>query len=81
MNWNTVWLAWMTLVAVSFAILEGAAIMSRRTGDTLSETIRRWLGIEPGRPVRRIAVPAFVVVLIGFVAWFLPHILFRWGWL
>ncbi|MCW2881920.1 MAG: hypothetical protein JWQ95_6020 [Sphaerisporangium sp.] len=69
------WIAWAVASLGVFAALETVALANRRTGDTLSENIRRWLGIHPYRPVRRYAVPAFAVVLLGFVAWFVPHIL------
>ena len=80
MNWTVTWAIWLVVVAGSFAVLEGLALRDSRTGDTLSENTRRWLGIEPAHRIRRVAVPAFVAVLVGFVVWFIPHIVVRWGW-
>ena len=44
------WIAWLAAVALSFGVLEGAALLSRAPGDTLSENLRRWLGIYPPPP-------------------------------
>lgn len=71
---SAIWAGWLIAVAVSFAFLEGYALWTKRTGDTLSENTRRWLGIQPVRPWRRWGVGLFSAVLMGFVAWFLPHI-------
>lgn len=70
------WILWGSVSLTTFLVLEVIALTNERTGDTLSENIRRWLGITPPSPVRQVAVPVFVAVLLGFVAWFLPHILF-----
>lgn len=70
------WIAWLAVAAGGFAILETIALANRRHGDTLSENIRAWLGITPPNVRRRIAVPIFAAVLIVFLAWFLPHIIF-----
>lgn len=70
------WVVWITGTLTSFAILETVALANRRQGDTLSENIRRWLGIHPPSTVRRVGVPMFVAVLVGFVVWFIPHIVF-----
>ena len=80
MNWTTTWTIWLASVAVSFAVLEGIALYSKREGDTLSEVLRKWLGIDPPNRKRLIGIPAFLAVLIGFVAWFAPHIVAKWGW-
>ncbi|MEV0616176.1 hypothetical protein AB0I81_22875 [Nonomuraea sp. NPDC050404] len=70
------WIAWLAIAAGGFAVLETVALINRRRGDTLSENIRRWLGITPPSVQRRIAVPVFVAVLVAFICWFLPHIVF-----
>ena len=70
-----VWIVWLLITLGIFAGLEGIALANGHDGDTLSERTRRWLGITPHNPRRRIAVPAFAAVLTGFVLWFLPHIL------
>ena len=68
------WIVWGSVSLGSFAVLETVALANKRDGDTLSENLRRWLGIHPSRPARRFAVPAFVVGLAIFVVWFVPHI-------
>ena len=70
------WIAWLATTAGAFAVLETIALVNRRKGDTLSERTRAWLGITPPNARRRIAVPVFAAVLILFVCWFLPHIVF-----
>lgn len=71
------WITWAAIALGGFAILETIALANRREGDTLSENIRRWLGITPPNPRRRILVPAFVAGLLVFVVWFIPHIVFN----
>lgn len=71
------WIVWLALVGMSFIILETWAIFSKKVGDTLSERTRKWLGLEPEKPFRIAASSAFAMVLVLFVAWFVPHILFR----
>lgn len=71
MNWSAVWVVWLSVAAVSFAALEWITF---RRHQTLSENLRRWLGIEPRKPLRRLGVPAFIAVVLGFAAWFIPHI-------
>ena len=69
------WITWAAVTVVSFAVLEAIAILNGRSPDTLSENIRRWIGVEPQSRTRLIGVPLFLAVLFGFVAWFVPHIL------
>lgn len=68
------WITWLAAVAVSFAVLESIALATPRAGDTLSENVRRWLGIAPVRPWRRWGVAGFLATLVGFTVWFGPHI-------
>lgn len=74
-NWERVWAAWLGLVALSFALLEGVALVKREDGDTLSENTRRWIRTE--HTWRSWGALGFVAGLVGFVVWFLPHIVFR----
>lgn len=69
------WLAWLAATLAAFAALETVALLNRHGGDTLSERLRRWLGVEPVRARRRLAAPLFAGALLAFLAWFLPHIL------
>ncbi|OKI45101.1 hypothetical protein [Micromonospora sp. CB01531] len=72
-TWARIWGWWVVLFAVSFALLEGIALAKKPEGDTLSENTRKWLGIRDGK-WRTPGVFAFIVALVGFVAWFVPHI-------
>lgn len=74
------WTVWVLVVALSFAALETAGLLTSGDGDTLSEWTRAVLGIDPVRPWRIAGTIGFAVALLGFVAWYLPHILFRFGW-
>jgi hypothetical protein len=72
-----VWIVWLIISLGGFAILETISLANRKRGDTLSENTRRWLGIDPPNPVARIGIPLFVAVLVIFVIWFIPHIVFQ----
>ena len=63
--WTWLWLAWL----VAFAVLEGYTIRSKRKGDTLSETTRRWFGTNT-KLGRMIWIASFGL----FAAWFVVHI-------
>ena len=71
------WISWITCTLAGFIILEAVALANRRSGDTLSEYIRKWLGIYPPSHIKRFGTTAFVVALVGFVVWFIPHIVFQ----
>jgi hypothetical protein len=73
--WAMVWSIWLAIVAVTFAVLEAVALIRRGRGDTLSENLRSWLGTD--RTWKTWGAFGFVVALIGFVVWFLPHIVFK----
>jgi hypothetical protein len=68
MNPEIVWPLWIAL----FCFWEGAALISRRPGDTLSEKTREWFRVWtlPGRLL-------FGITWIVFSCWFFWHIL--WG--
>lgn len=71
---------WVTLTAAiaawlaAFGVAEGLALAERHEEWTYSAWIRRVLGISPSKWYRRWTSAAFAAVLIGFVAWFVPHI-------
>jgi hypothetical protein len=65
---NLVWAVWILL----FAIFETAALISRKTEDTLSERTRAWFDVH-ARTGRWI----FGVGWVVFSVWFFIHIL--WG--
>lgn len=71
-GWATFWACWLGTVLLSFGIAEGIAIWR---GETLSVVTRRWLGVDPRRPWRAVAIPLFVAAVAGFAAWFIPHII------
>lgn len=74
-TWARIWAIWLVVVAASFAILEGIALVKRKPGDTLSENTRRWIRTDKGW---KSAGPlAFMAALIAFVVWFLPHIVWE----
>ena len=59
MDFSWFWVAWIAL----FAIIEGAALLNKKKGDTLSENVWRWF---PKNTVRGIA-------LFAFMAWLFMH--------
>lgn len=70
---SDIWIAFLSTVAAAFGVLEGLGF--EKPGGTLSETTRRWLGVSPHKPRRKVAVPLFTGGLAMFLAWFIPHIL------
>lgn len=75
--WGRIWAWWLAFFALSFAILETIALIDRSTEDTLSENTRRWLGTN--KSPKTWGAVGFIVALVGFVVWFIPHIVFNWG--
>lgn len=73
--WATIWAAWLALLAISFAILEGIALWRKAPGDTLSENIRIWIGTKRGW--KSAGVLGFIAGLLGFMIWFVPHIVWE----
>lgn len=83
MSFTAAWIVWLAATVVSFGVLElmaiGQSAAARRTGGvdqrgTLSENLRRWLGVDPPQPWRRAAVAAFASAVTAAAAWFVPHI-------
>jgi hypothetical protein len=72
-RWAQIWSWWLLIVALSFVLLEGTGLVNRKTGDTLSENTRRWLGID--RTWKTWGAAGFAGALVAFVVWFIPHIL------
>lgn len=73
--WAIIWAGWLAIVAVTFAVLEGVALVRREPGDTLSENTRQWLGTD--RTWKTWGALGFVATLVGSVVWFIPHIVFK----
>lgn len=83
MSFTVAWIIWLAATIVTFGVLELMAIrqsaLARSTGGvdqrgTLSENLRRWLGVDPPRPWRRVAAAAFASGLTALVNWLVPHI-------
>jgi hypothetical protein len=66
----TDWMIWLGVVLGSFGVMEGLSLAHRRGWLTLSESLRKMLGIKPHRPWQ---VPACMVFL-GFLLWLAIHI-------
>lgn len=70
---TVLWVAWLVL----FAILEGYALFSSKTGDTLSEHVWEWFGItvkgkrHTGEVTGNVRLRRFV--LLAFMAWLSLH--------
>lgn len=68
-GWTVAWVLWL----VMFAVIEGAALVNKNRGDTLSEHIWKWFQIRESRQwnVRRWALAIFLVwLLVHMVAGF-----------
>jgi hypothetical protein len=68
------WFGWFVISLLGFAIVEFISIADKTPNNTLSANIRKWLGINPQKDYRRIAVPAFIAAVAVFALWFIPHI-------
>lgn len=73
--YTILWLLW----GLMFAVVEGAAIIDKRSGDTLSEHVWKWFAVRvsagstpKARGLRRLA-------LLSFMAWLSTHFL-TGGW-
>lgn len=78
MNAFDFWPWFLAAIVAGFTLWETSAIVQDRREWTLTFKIRTWLGIETNRPHRVWASIAFVIALIGFNVWFIPHIVFGW---
>lgn len=79
MDASTRWALWLTATLASFAVLEAVALREPLTddkpSDTLTASLRMWLGIQPASRRRWIAGTLFA----GFWVWFAGHIAIGWG--
>ena len=71
MSPDLIWGVWLAAVIGSFFALEIPAIRNKVVGDTLSERLRAWLGLNPWRKWGVAGAWFFG----GFMVWFLFHIL------
>jgi ABC-type cobalamin transport system permease subunit len=60
---------WLLLFGGIFAVLETVALTNNESGDTLSEVLRFLIYSVPWG--------VGIVIFIGFIGWFVPHILNR----
>ncbi|MGH3096955.1 MAG: hypothetical protein ACRDMV_13270 [Streptosporangiales bacterium] len=70
MSPDIIWASVVGAFLAVFGVFEGLALHNDTAGDTLSETLRRWLGIVPHKPWRT----AGVAVFVAFLVWFGLHI-------
>lgn len=71
-GWGVAWLAWL----VAFVLLEAAALVTGRTGPTLSEHVWSWFRVRRGWGQVSVAIPR--VALLAFLTWLLLHLGFGW---
>jgi uncharacterized membrane protein len=72
MTLRKMWAAWFAFGTGGFFVLEHLAV-KQQPEDTLSKVTRDILGVHQRRG--KITKPTFVAGLVGFVIWFIPHIL------
>jgi Na+/H+ antiporter NhaC len=75
--WDYIWAGFLTAVMLIGAILEWLGYISGKNG-TLSDTLRRWLGIDPVQHYRNMAVPLFISGVIAIVVWLSLHLISSW---
>jgi hypothetical protein len=66
-SWAALWVLWI----LAFIGIEGAALINKEPGDTLSEHVRSWASIgekSPGWRLRRFS-------LLAFLAWLVVHLM------
>lgn len=72
MSPDVVWGGFVGMVLLGFTVLETYGIVSKADGDTLSERFRSWFNTDD----RSAGAWTFVTIIIGFAAWFVPHIIY-----
>lgn len=78
MNGHRTWALWLAGTLASFAWWERKAIQQRSPGrpsQTLTSTMRNWIGIKPRKFRRFLLVPAFT----GFCTWLIAHFVGGFG--
>lgn len=74
-GWLVFWLAWCGV----FVVGEGIALARTQRGDTLSETVWRWLHVTPGKTKASAALTRFPTYVVGaLLVWLFGHFLFGW---
>lgn len=68
MEFSWAWVGWLGL----FAVIEGAALFNKKSGDTLSENVWRWFRVKaPSSTTRTIRM----TLLGAFLGWLTIHFL------
>lgn len=76
MDWYDILWKFGGLVGLAyFLTIEGIAIATHNMAGTLSEHLRKWLGIYPVKPWRKLGGFAFTVLVIGGGGVLVWHIL------
>jgi hypothetical protein len=73
-TWGIVWMIWAGGALVSFLIIELTAVFTHHMDRTLSRNLRRWLGIYPVKPWRKLGGALFSSVLLALVGLLIWHI-------
>ena len=78
-GYTIAWLLWISFAVLSFAVIEGIALVNDTGGDTLTEHIQWIAGKSP------VWAGVVGVGIAAFSAWFLSHLFGRdsrvWGYL
>jgi hypothetical protein len=74
-NYTVAWIVW----GAVFLLIEGAALLDKDPGDTLSEHVWRWLKVR-GRETGKSPWTFWVLrgILFLFLAWLTSHLVFGW---
>jgi hypothetical protein len=72
---SSTWAIWLGLIVASFGVLEGIALFNKKSGDTLSENTRKWIGLKENGFKRVAGASVFAGSILGLAAWFVVHIL------
>lgn len=73
MSSEWIWGIWLLVAALTFGGLEAWAILGKqREPKTLTEVLRRWLGVQPKRWWRGIASAG----LVAGASWLVLHLVF-----
>lgn len=66
-------------IAVIFGGVEGWAIFRNRRDQTLTYWLRVKIGVEGhAKPTSLTSSFVFILAMVGFTIWFVPHIAFGW---
>jgi hypothetical protein len=74
-SWGILWIVWAAGALLTFLAIELTAIFTHRMDRTLSENLRKWLGIYPVKPWRKLGGVVFSSTLLSLVGIFIWHIL------